>query len=174
MRPRLKSERPMESADSGRSEERSYDLEERTARYGEAIIAFCRSLKKGLVIDPLIRQLVRSATSIGVNYCEADDAVSKKEFRLKIATCKEGSSRNQILAANDRGGGRYEEGRIAKAMDGGERTAPDLCRHPSQMKPFRRLPVRHSCFFIPSSFVIRASSLSLGTAENRRKPQPCR
>jgi four helix bundle protein len=47
-----------------------------------------QSLKKGLVIDPLIRQLVRSATSIGANYCEADDAVSKREFRFKIATCK--------------------------------------------------------------------------------------
>jgi four helix bundle protein len=96
----------MESADSGRSEKRSYDLEERTARYGEAIIAFCRSLQKGLVIDPLIRQLVRSATSIGANYCEADDAVSKKEFRLKIATCKKESRETKywlrmIAAAED-------------------------------------------------------------------------
>jgi four helix bundle protein len=31
---------------------------------------------------------VRSATSIGANYCEADDAISRKEFRQKIGTCK--------------------------------------------------------------------------------------
>ena len=41
--------------------------------------------------EPLIRQIVRSATSVGANYCEADDAVSKKDFRLKIGTCKKES-----------------------------------------------------------------------------------
>src|SRR5438552_8122603 len=37
---------------------------------------------------PLIGQAVRAGTSVGANYCEADDAVSKKEFRCKIGTCK--------------------------------------------------------------------------------------
>ncbi len=41
-----------------------------------------------MVTLPLIGQLVKSATSVGANYCEADDAVSKKEFRCKIGTCK--------------------------------------------------------------------------------------
>ncbi len=44
-----------------------------------------------VITEPLIRQIVRSATSVGANYCEADDAVSKKEFRSKIATCKKES-----------------------------------------------------------------------------------
>lgn len=65
-----------------------YDLEERTARFGEAIIAFARTLSATAVNDPLIRQLVASGTSVGANYCEADDAGSKKEFMYRISLCK--------------------------------------------------------------------------------------
>ena len=65
-----------------------YDLEERTARFGEAIIVFAKKVPRNVVTIPLIGQLVRAGTSVGSNYCEADDAVSKKEFRCKIGTCK--------------------------------------------------------------------------------------
>lgn len=56
--------------------------------FGEAIIKFAKRVPRNEVTIPLIGQVVRSATSIGANYCEADDAVSKKEFRHKIGTCK--------------------------------------------------------------------------------------
>jgi four helix bundle protein len=65
-----------------------YDLEERTARFGEAVIAFAKRVAVNAVTQPLITQLVRSGTSIGANYCEADDAGSKKEFRYRISICK--------------------------------------------------------------------------------------
>lgn len=65
-----------------------YDLEERTAVFGEAIICFAGKIPKGPVNSPLINQLVRAGTSVGANYCEADDAVSKKDFRHKIGICK--------------------------------------------------------------------------------------
>ena len=65
-----------------------YDLEERTALFGEAIIAFARTIPRDPVTTPLISQLVRAGTSVGANYCEADDAVSRKEFKHKIGTCK--------------------------------------------------------------------------------------
>ena len=65
-----------------------YDLEERTARFGEAIIEFCRKLSQDSVSRPVISQLGRSATSIGANYMEANSASSKKDFRNKIYTCK--------------------------------------------------------------------------------------
>jgi four helix bundle protein len=65
-----------------------YDLEERTACFGEAVITFAKVILKNPVTLPLISQFVRAGTSIGANYCEADDAVSKKEFRNKIGTCK--------------------------------------------------------------------------------------
>lgn len=67
---------------------RDYDLEERTARFGEALIDFCLGAATNPVTGPLINQRVRSGTSIGANYCEADDAESKKDFRHKIALCR--------------------------------------------------------------------------------------
>jgi len=68
-----------------------FDLEERTARFGEEIIRFARELPKNLVVEPLIRQMVKSGTSVGANYCEADDACSLKEFWQKIGYCKKES-----------------------------------------------------------------------------------
>ncbi len=68
--------------------ERRFDLEERTARFGEAAIAFAKRVSVGPVTECLIRQLVRAATSVGANYCEADDAGSGKEFRYRISICK--------------------------------------------------------------------------------------
>jgi four helix bundle protein len=65
-----------------------FDLEERTARFGEGVITFAKKIPRNPVTLSLISQLVRSGTSVGANYCEADDAVSKKDFRNKIGTCK--------------------------------------------------------------------------------------
>ncbi len=65
-----------------------FDLEERTASFGEAVIRFAKIIPKNPVSTPLISQIVRSGTSIGANYCEADDAVSKKDFKNKIGTCR--------------------------------------------------------------------------------------
>lgn len=68
-----------------------YDLEERTAKFGENIIKFCKKIPRGPITDPLINQLVKAATSVGANYCEADDAESKVDFRHKIGICKKES-----------------------------------------------------------------------------------
>ena len=64
------------------------DLEERTARFGESIIIFCSKIPRIIVTTPLIKQLIKSSTSIGANYCEADDAESKDDFRHKIGISK--------------------------------------------------------------------------------------
>jgi four helix bundle protein len=65
-----------------------YNLEERTAVFGENIISFCKSIKQDTINKPIINQLIRSGTSIGANYCEANNASSKKDFRNKIFICK--------------------------------------------------------------------------------------
>jgi four helix bundle protein len=67
---------------------RVYDLEERTAEFGEAVIDFAKQIPQDAVTNRLISQLVGAATSIGANYVEADDAVSKKEFLKSIGTCR--------------------------------------------------------------------------------------
>ena len=65
-----------------------YDLEERTARFGEEIIDFAKKVPKNVITIPLIDQLVRAGTSTGANYCEADCAESRKDFEHKIGICK--------------------------------------------------------------------------------------
>lgn len=68
-----------------------YDLEERTALFGENIIDFVKTLPKNVINNELIRQIVKAGTSIGANYNEADGAESKKDFQHKIAICKKES-----------------------------------------------------------------------------------
>lgn len=65
-----------------------YDLEDRTAKFGESIILFCRKLPRDEITRPLINQLIKCSTSVGANYCEADDAESKADFKHKIGICK--------------------------------------------------------------------------------------
>jgi len=67
---------------------RVYDLEERTALFGEAIIEFAKAIPKNPVTNRIITQLIGASTSVGANYVEADDAVSKKEFLKSIGTCR--------------------------------------------------------------------------------------
>ena len=71
-----------------REGDRKYDLEERTAKFGEAVIRFLKKVPENAVNYRLISQLVGCSTSLGANYCEADEAVSRKEFCLKISTCR--------------------------------------------------------------------------------------
>ena len=65
-----------------------FDLEERTAVFGESVIAFAKLVRLTPITTPLVSQLVRSGTSVGANYCEADEADSRKEFRYRIGLCK--------------------------------------------------------------------------------------
>jgi len=65
-----------------------YDLEERTAKFSEDIINFIKNIKRDALNDSILRQLIRSATSVGANYCEANNASSKQDFRNKIYICK--------------------------------------------------------------------------------------
>ena len=68
-----------------------YDLEERTAKFGETIIAFAKKIPVTQATRSLVDQIVRSGTSVGANYCEADHASTKKEFRQKIGYCRKES-----------------------------------------------------------------------------------
>ncbi len=65
-----------------------FDLEERTTLFSQNILDFCKKLNKNMIANPLISQLIRSATSIGANYMEADEASSKKDFINKICIAK--------------------------------------------------------------------------------------
>jgi len=68
--------------------QKNYDLEKRTSDFGVRVIRFCKAIRQNVITVPLINQLIRSGTSIGANYLEANEANSKKDFCYKIAIAK--------------------------------------------------------------------------------------
>jgi four helix bundle protein len=60
------------------SKSKKFDLEERTAKFGENTISFAKKIPKDSINLPLITQLIKASTSVGANYCEADDAELKR------------------------------------------------------------------------------------------------
>jgi four helix bundle protein len=78
------SDAPVDKSDSQRH---AFDLEERTAKFGEAIIHFIKKVPRNAENNRLIGQLVGCSTSVGANYCEANEGVSKKDFKNTIGRC---------------------------------------------------------------------------------------
>lgn len=105
--PALKSEAwALSGATPGESLARhAFDLEERTAKFGEAIIHFCKKVPRAPENDRLIDQLAGCSTSVGANYCEANERVSKKDFRNTIGRCvkeaKEAKFFLRMIAASE-------------------------------------------------------------------------
>lgn len=66
----------------------NYNLEDRTKKFSKEILRFLLKIKKNEMNTNIISQLIRSATSVGANYCEANGASSKKDFRNKIFICR--------------------------------------------------------------------------------------
>jgi four helix bundle protein len=73
------------------------DLMERTAQFGEAIINFAKTVPQNPLNSRLIAQLVGAGTSVGANYCEADDAVSGKDYKKYIGTCRKESKETMFF-----------------------------------------------------------------------------
>jgi four helix bundle protein len=59
----------------------SFDLEERTLKFAKLVLNLCKQLTQNVINKELISQLVRSSGSVGANYREANDSLSKKDFR---------------------------------------------------------------------------------------------
>jgi four helix bundle protein len=78
----------MSQFSNDKNNNKEYNLEERTAKFGEDIIIFIKTIKMDFINKNILSQLVRAVTSIGANYCEANASSSKKDFRNKIYICK--------------------------------------------------------------------------------------
>ena len=61
-----------------------YDLEDRTLKFLRDVIRLCKKLPKDVVNIELIKQLIRAAGSVGANYREANESISKKDLNLRI------------------------------------------------------------------------------------------
>ena len=65
-----------------------YDLEERTLEFAKAVIRLCKKLSKNTINNELVAQVVRSSGSVGANYREANESLSKKDFVYRIKICR--------------------------------------------------------------------------------------
>ncbi len=85
----------------------SFDLEERTLEFAKKVIRLCKKLPRNTINNELISQLIRASGSVGANYREANDALSKKDFshRIKITRreAKESHYWLQLLEEADPG-----------------------------------------------------------------------
>ncbi len=65
-----------------------YDLEERTLEFSKKLIRVCRELPKNTINFKLVDQGIRSGTSMGANYREANETETKKDFQFRIRICR--------------------------------------------------------------------------------------
>jgi four helix bundle protein len=65
-----------------------YDLEERTLRFAQGVMDFVRILPRTLVNGEVTKQIIRSSSSVGANYIEANEALSRKDFAMRIKICR--------------------------------------------------------------------------------------
>jgi len=63
---------------------KQYDLEERTFKFAKDARAFIKRLNKDISTIEDTKQLIRSSGSVGANYIEANEALSKKDFVMRI------------------------------------------------------------------------------------------
>jgi four helix bundle protein len=80
---------------SNENDKKKFDLDERTAKFGENVIEFAKKIPKDEITHPLITQATKAGTSIGANFCEADCAESKKDFEHKLGICKKESKESK-------------------------------------------------------------------------------
>jgi four helix bundle protein len=84
----------------------TYDLEERTFQFAKGVALFTRTLAKDIPNIEYSKQVVRSSGSIGANYIEANESLSKKDFVMRIKICRKEAKESQywlrlIIETND-------------------------------------------------------------------------
>ena len=68
-----------------------YDLEERTYQFAKKVALFCKKLPRTVLNIEYIKQVVRASGSVGANYIEANESLSKKDFIMRIKICRKES-----------------------------------------------------------------------------------
>jgi len=67
---------------------KQYDLEERTLKFTKQVIKFVKHLPRTIANIEITKQLVRASGSVGANYIEANEALSKKDFVMRVKICR--------------------------------------------------------------------------------------
>ena len=104
---------------------KQYDLEDRTATFAKNVRAFVKKLKKTLANIEDGKQVIRSSGSVGANYIEANEALSKKDFIMRIKICRKEAKESRYwldLIDTDQHEG-LEEDRITLMQEATELTS---------------------------------------------------
>ena len=67
---------------------KQYDLEERTLKFAQSVIRLSKSLAKTIANIEIMKQVIRASGSVGANYIEANEALSKKDFIMRVKICR--------------------------------------------------------------------------------------
>ena len=73
------------------------DLEERTFQFVQSIRAFVKQLPKTVGNAEDVRQLVRASGSVAANWIEADEALSKKDFLMRVKICRKEAKESRLF-----------------------------------------------------------------------------
>jgi four helix bundle protein len=73
------------------------DLEDRTFRFAESIRSFVKRLPRTISNVEDVRQLVRASGSVAANWIEADEALSKKDFLLRLKICRKEAKESRLF-----------------------------------------------------------------------------
>ena len=84
-----------------------YDLEERTFVFAKNVIEYVRNLPKGMTSSEISKQLVRSARSVGANFIETNESLSKKGFLMRIKICKKEAKDTRLVRIKYDNSGKY-------------------------------------------------------------------
>jgi len=97
-----------------RNETKQYDLEDRTYNFTKRVIEYVNKLPNTVGNQEIGRQLVRSAGSVGANYIEANEALSKKDFKLRIKISRKEAkeSRYWLKLTDSKNEGLKEKGNL--------------------------------------------------------------
>lgn len=97
---------------------KQYDLEERTFVFARQVRIFIKKLPRTIAITEDAKQLIRSSGSIGANYIEANEAISKKDFLLRIKICRKEAKESrywlQLIDVNENNGLKKERQLLSK------------------------------------------------------------
>src|SRR5690349_18255044 len=97
-----------------------FDLEERTFAFAEASRAFVKKLPRTISNIEDVKQFVRASGSVGANYIEANEAIGKKDFVMKIKTCRREAKESRYWVRLIDTGAALENQRQALASEAGE------------------------------------------------------
>ena len=100
---------------------KQYDLEERTLRFAKEVIGFVSILPKTMANSEIMKQIIRSSGSVGANYIEANEALSKKDFAMRVKICRKEAKESRywlmLIEANGEDADKRRQSLIREATE---------------------------------------------------------